>query len=230
MPLTLHVGNKRYSSWSMRPWVLLKALDIPFEDQVHFMGGDFRARAIASFSPSGKVPSLHADGLIVTDSLAIVEFLAEDYPAVWPADRTARAWARCAAAEMHAGFNALRGEHPMNVALRFEPASSKSTALAADIEKIDAMWSEGLDRFGGQWLAGESFTAVDAFYAPVASRLQTYGITLSPHAEAYKERVLAHPAVVAWVEDGLKEEARLDGYEGEALLAQGRKLVKNLAP
>ncbi|KAH7358750.1 glutathione S-transferase [Plectosphaerella cucumerina] len=184
MTLTLHIGNKRYSSWSLRPWLLLKALNIPFEEKLHFMGGDFRQRALSSFSPTGKVPALHsADGIIVTDSLAIIEFIAEDHPSVWPADRPARAWARSAAAEMHSGFSALRSECSMNVALRFEP-KQQSDALAKDVARIDALWTEGLERFGGPWLAGASFTAVDAFYAPVVSRLQTYAITLSPAAEA----------------------------------------------
>ncbi|KAH6697307.1 glutathione S-transferase [Plectosphaerella plurivora] len=226
MALTLHIGNKRYSSWSLRPWLLLKALDIPFTEQLHFLGGDFRQRAQASFSPTGTVPVLHtADGIIVTDSLAIVEFIAEDYPAVWPSDRVARAWARCAAAEMHSGFSAIRNQCSMNVALRFEPAEPND-ALAANIARIDALWTEGLEKFGGPWLAGSSFTAVDAFFAPVVSRLQTYAITLSPNAEAYKERMLVHPAFVAWVEEGLKETERLEDHELEAY--EGRTLAKDL--
>lgn len=227
MTCTLYIGNKRYSSWSMRPWVLLTALGIPFDERVHFMGGDFRQRALSTFSPTGKVPALHDGDLVVTDSLAIAEYVAEAHPAVWPADRAARAWARCAAAEMHSSFTALRSECAMNVALRVD-IGQLSEGLQADIDRVARLWTEGLTKFGGPWLAGGEFTAVDAFYAPVASRLQTYSITLPEQAEEYKNRLLEHTAVVAWVQDGLKETARLEGYEAQAV--RGRKLLENLAP
>ncbi|KAG7113446.1 hypothetical protein HYQ45_016801 [Verticillium longisporum] len=224
---TLYIGNKRYSSWSMRPWVLMKALNIPFDEKIFFFAPSIRQPAFGAFSPSGKVPTLAlADGTVIHDSLAIVEYLAEDHPAAWPRDRAARAYARCAAAEMHAGFPALRSQCGMNVGLRVD-VGVPDDALRRDLDRIDALWTEGLTRFAGPWLAGADFTAVDAFFAPVASRLQTYGLALSADADAYARRLLAHPAVAQWVAEGLAETARCEMHEAD-VVRDGRKIVEDL--
>jgi glutathione S-transferase len=174
---TLHVANKNYSSWSLRPWVLLSELGIPFEERLSpFLPGsgsswaDFRA-----FSPTGRVPCLHDGDEVVWDSLAIAEYLAERHAGVWPPDARARAWARCAAAEMHAGFATLRNDCTMNCGVRVR-LHGVSASLQKDLARLGELWNEGLQRFGGPFLAGRSFGAVDAFYAPVAFRIQTYGL------------------------------------------------------
>ena len=140
---TLHIANKNYSSWSLRPWVLMRALDIPFSERLHRLGGE----AFTDFSPSGKVPCLVDVATVVWDSLAIAEYLAEDHSGVWPADAKARAWARCAAAEMHSGFATLRNQHGMNVGVRVAVAQ-RSPELLADIARIEKLWNDGLARFG----------------------------------------------------------------------------------
>ncbi|KAM0280830.1 hypothetical protein ACHAQH_003860 [Verticillium albo-atrum] len=223
---TLYIGNKRYSSWSMRPWVLMTALAIPFDEKIFFFVPTIRQTAFDAFSPTGKVPTLDHNGTVVHDSLAIIEYLAEDHPSVWPRDRAARAYARCAAAEMHSGFSALRSQCGMNVGLRID-IGEPDDALRRDIDRIDALWSEGLKRFGGPWLAGADFTAVDAFFAPVASRVQTYGLVLSEEAQAYGTRLLDHSAVAQWVAEGLEETARCEMHEADAV-RDGRKLVEDL--
>jgi glutathione S-transferase len=177
---TLWIANKNYSSWSLRPWVLMRALGIPFDEKIVFFGtgADF-----GTFSPTGKVPVLVDGATTVWDSLAIAEYLAERHPGVWPSDPVARAWARCAAAEMHAGFGALRTACSMNVGTRVR-LHTIGPDLAHDVARISALWSHGLARFGGPFLAGAAFTAVDAFFCPVAFRVQTYGLVLPEAAAA----------------------------------------------
>ncbi|MBC6981207.1 glutathione S-transferase family protein [Caulobacter sp. 17J80-11] len=211
----LYIGNKNYSSWSLRPWVLMRALDIPFEERlVPFETGSSWA-AFRHFSPTGKVPCLIDGATQVWDSLAICEYLAEAHPGVWPAGREARAWARSAAAEMHSGFGALRNTCTMNCGLRVR-LSTTSPALDTEVARIDELWREGLERFGGPYLAGAAFTAVDAFFAPVAFRAQTYGLELSAPAAGYVRRVLDLPAMRAWYADALAETWREPGHEDEA--------------
>ncbi|MBI5898551.1 MAG: glutathione S-transferase family protein [Rhodocyclales bacterium] len=209
----LHITNKNYSSWSLRPWVLLRALGIPFEERLHrFTPGaedDFR-----QVSPSGKVPWLVDGNTVVWDSLAIAEYLAERHPGVWPADAIARAWARSACAEMHSGFNALRGQHGMNIGVRVAVAR-RSPELLADIARIETLWDEGLARFGGPFLAGAAFTAADAFFAPVAYRFRTYGIAPAGAAGDYAARLLAHPALREWEATALAEDFRDPPHEAE---------------
>ncbi|WP_196259137.1 glutathione S-transferase family protein [Pelagibacterium limicola] len=210
----LYIANKNYSSWSLRPWVLLKGLGIPFEERfVPFLEGatydEFR-----KFSPTGLVPCLVGDGRTVWDSLAITEYVAEDHPSIWPADRTARAWARSACAEMHAGFSTLRSTCGMNVGIRVR-LHEVSPALSRDLSRIDEIWNEGLTRFGGPYLAGDGFTAVDAFFCPVAFRIQTYGLKLSDPAMAYAQRLLALPAMQEWYAAGLAETIRDKPHDNE---------------
>ncbi|HEY0199999.1 MAG TPA: glutathione S-transferase family protein [Rhodanobacter sp.] len=213
---TLYIANKNYSSWSLRPWVLLSELGIPFKERLSpFLPGsswaDFRA-----FSPTGRVPCLHDGDEVVWDSLAITEYLAERHAGVWPSDPHARAWARCAAAEMHAGFGALRTHCTMNCGLRIRLPESLSPSLHADATRIDELWNEGLARFDGPFLAGREFSAVDAFFAPVAFRVQTYGLALSRTGAGYAQRLLELSSMRRWYGDALRETWRDPDHENEA--------------
>ena len=210
--LVLHIANKNYSSWSLRPWVLMTHLGIAFEERlVPFgAGADFKA-----FSPTGKVPCLVDGETTVWDSLAIAEYLAESHPAVWPADKRARAWARSAAAEMHSGFATVRDICGMNCGIRVK-LHEFPPALRAEWDRIDRLWCEGLDRFGGPFLAGNAFTAVDAFFAPVAFRVQTYSPPLSDRAAAYAAHLRGIPAMQAWYSAALAERWRDEPHDAEA--------------
>ncbi|PHM68292.1 glutathione S-transferase family protein [Xenorhabdus sp. KJ12.1] len=202
---TLWIANKNYSSWSLRPWILLKALDIPFNEQLsYFENGKSSHEKFKAFSPTGLVPCLVDGDITVWDTLAITEYVAEEHAQVWPEDRTARAWARSAAAEMHSGFTALRQICSMNCTKTIE-LTGISPELQSDLSRLDELWSEGLSRFGGEWLAGNSFTAVDAFFAPVAFRARTYGLKFSPECQAWIDRMLKHPAMVEWLDAAKKE-------------------------
>ncbi len=212
----LFIGNKNYSSWSLRPWVLLRARAIPFVEHMRPFARGSNFEAFRAFSPSGKVPCLRDGETVVWDSLGISEFLAERHPGLWPAAAAARTWARCAAAEMHSGFATLRNVCTMNVGLRVQ-LHAQPPALLADIGRIDELWSEGLARFGGPFLAGTDFTVVDAFYCPVAYRVRTYGLQLSDGAAAYAQRLLELPAMREWETAALAETWREVDHEAEAL-------------
>jgi glutathione S-transferase len=211
--MQLVIGNKNYSSWSMRPWVLMKQLGMHFEEvQVRFdfgPGSHFR-RAVAHHTPAGKVPVLLDDSFAVWDSLAIIEYLNEKFPArnIWPEDIQARARARCLAAEIHAGFGALRSHCPMNIEAKLPAVGARLWAeqagLRADVERIEVMWLEALAASGGPFLYGE-FGAVDAMYAPVCMRLRGYALPMSPHVKSYVEHVAAAPGVAAWIKEALTE-------------------------
>ena len=219
----LTIANKLYSSWSLRPWLLMTALDIPFEETVipmHFP--DSKGRML-DVSPTGKMPCLvvpeaRTDGLgeiKVWESLAIMEYLAERHPEkhVWPLDRAARAHARAIASEMHAGFVALRQFCPMNLAKRFAPRDLDSD-VADNVRRLEGMWSDCRRRFsgGGDFLFG-AFSAADAMYAPVVTRLDTYQIPVATETRQYMNRVLAHPAFVKWRTEALAEPWTLPHYE-----------------
>lgn len=209
--LELYIANKNYSSWSLRPWVLMRELEIPFVERfVPF--GDKKQNLFKSFSPSGKVPCLIDGPATVWDSLAIAEYLAERTAQVWPADATARAWARSAAAEMHSGFQALRDCCTMNCGLRVR-IDNYSPALEKDLARLDELWLQSLDRFGGPYLAGESFTAVDAFFAPVAFRIQTYEPAIADDSLLYAKRLLALPSMQDWYAAALLETWRDEVHE-----------------
>jgi glutathione S-transferase len=210
MALQLVIGNKNYSSWSMRPWVLLRQAQIPFEEvQLKFdeTGGGVRVTGIEKFSAAGKVPVLMVDGEPVWDSLAICETVAELHPKkqLWPEDELARRVARSVCAEMHSGFQALRGSMPMNIRAR-HPGKGMTPESRKDIERVVAIWTECRERFGGagNFLFGR-FSIPDAFYAPVAMRLRTYAVKLPPVAQAYCEAVQALGAVKEWVEAARRE-------------------------
>jgi len=216
--LQLYIANKNYSSWSLRPWLLMRELRIAFDErQLAFSPGS-SWDTFRHFSPTGKVPCLVDGAITVWDSLAISEYLAERHAGVWPADATARAWARCATAEMHAGFSALRSRCPMNCGLRVKPHAI-GDELRRDLARLQELWSDGLSRHGGPYLAGSTFTAVDAFFAPVAFRIQTYDLQLGDVAAAYARRLLALPAMQAWYRAGLVEPWRETEHEAEILAA-----------
>lgn len=205
---TLYIANKNYSSWSLRAWVLMRELGIAFEEKLIPLGD----AAVKEFSPSGRVPCLVDGSTTVWDSLAIAEYLAENFPKVWPADGAARAWARCASAEMHSGFFDLRGTCCMNCGVRVR-VDNFPAGVVADIARIDALWNEGLTRFGGPFLAGAEFTAVDAFYAPVAFRFQSYSPKMSERAQAYVQRLTELPAMKEWYAAALDEVWRHEDSE-----------------
>lgn len=209
----LFIANKNYSSWSLRIWVLMRTLGIEFSER--FMRFDDKDNAFSQFSPTSKVPCLVDGDLTVWESLAITEYLAEKHVGVWAADAKARAWSRSAAAEMHVGFSTLRNAHPMSVGLRIRP-SSISDALQRDISRIDALWQQGLAAHGGPFLAGDEFTAVDAFFCPVAFRFQTYGTSLSAASMQYVDHLLSLPAMQDWEQAALLEPWRDDAHEAEA--------------
>ncbi len=212
--LELYIANKNYSSWSLRPWLLARQLEIPIRENLVPFRSDGSGNGFDSFSPTARVPCLHDGETVVWDSLAITEYLAEQVPRVWPADGRARAWARCAAAEMHSGFQALRDICGMNCGIRVQLAS-RPAALQTDLARIDALWREGLKRFGGPFLAGPVFTAVDAFFAPVVFRLQTYQLTLSPDCDQYASRMLDLPGMREWYAAALAETWRDEAHEGD---------------
>ena len=212
---TLHIANKNYSSWSLRPWVLMKELGIEFNEQLIVFGDEPTWQAYRRLSPSGKVPCLTDESTTVWDSLAIIEYLAERHEGVWPKDAKARAWARCAAAEMHSGFQSLRDICSMNVGLRIR-MNTVSEGLQKDVDRIDSLWSHGLQQFGGPFLAGDRFSAVDAFFAPVVYRVRTYGLDLSEGAAAYVERVLALGSMQQWEAESLAQPWRDTEHENIA--------------
>lgn len=221
--LTLYIANRNFSSWSLRPWVLLTQLGMPFETRVVPFAEGSNWAAFRAFSPTGKVPCLHDGTQVVWDSMGIAEHLADRHAGVWPADAVARSWARCAAAEMHSGFATLRTQCAMNCGYRVR-LRAIDAPLQADLRRLDELWCEGLSRFGGPFLAGDGFTAVDAAFAPVAFRIQTYGLTLSEPAQAYAQRLLALPAMQQWYRDALAESFE-DPAHDQACLVHGELLA-----
>jgi glutathione S-transferase len=210
----LYIANKNYSSWSLRPWVLMQELGIPFNEQLMQFDEGSSWQSFRKFSPTGRVPCLIDDGTVVWDSLGITEYLAEGHHSIWPSDPIARAWARCAAAEMHSGFSELRNRCSMNCGIRVR-LSEITPALSRDLSRLAELWNEGLARFGGPFLAGKAFSAVDAFFAPVAFRAQTYGLKFDPVSNAYLQRLLALPSMQRWYAAGLAERWREPAHEAE---------------
>ena len=214
--LKLYIGNKNYSSWSMRPWVLLKQTGIDFEEVMVRFGDDpfsvnssFK-QAVMAVNPSGRVPVLVDDGLAVWDTLAIAEYLAEKFPEkqLWPQTAPDRARARSVCAEMHSGFTALRGACPMNIEAALPDVGAivwrDKPAVRADVERIVSMWTELLAQYNGPMLFGE-FSIADAYFAPVCMRLKSYVLPVPAHISEYIQRVCTLPGVKAWVADALAE-------------------------
>jgi len=212
--MQLYIGNKNYSSWSMRPWVLMKQAGIPFEEVMlrfdAFVPGSAFKTAVERLNPAGRVPVLVDDGFPVWDTLAIAEYLAERYPdkRLWPADLRARARARSVCAEMHSGFAALREHFGMNVEASLPEVGARvlkeRPEVQGDVDRIVAMWTDLLAEHGGPLLFG-AFSIADAYFAPVVIRLRTYAVPVPPQITAYMDRVVALPGVAAWVEDALAE-------------------------
>lgn len=213
----LITANRNYSSWSLRLWMLMKGLDIGFEDRVEPFEKPVNYDAFRSFSPTGQVPALLHEGRTIYDSLGITLYLADRHDGVWPDDPDARAWAQCAVAEMHSGFAALRSDCTMNVGVRVTP-KPMSAALAANVARIRELFEEGLAKFGGPWLAGADFSAADAFFAPVAFRIRTYGLDVGA-GQAWVDHMLAHPAMREWERQALAEEWREESHEAELAAA-----------
>lgn len=212
--LKLIVGNKNYSSWSMRAWVLMKQAGIPFEETAlrfdGFEAGSSFKRAVTQLTPTGKVPLLMDGDLAIWDTLAIAEYLAEQFPEkhLWPADRAARARARSVCAEMHAGFTGLRSHCPMNIEASLAETGAliwrDQAAVRSDVARLLAMWQGLLAEHGGPLLFGD-FSVADAYFAPICTRLKTYALPMTPTIAAYVGRVLALPGVQAWTEAALAE-------------------------
>ena len=212
--LKLYIGNKNYSSWSMRPWVLLRQADIAFEEvKVRFDAFDSSSvfkKTMGDVTPVGKVPALVDDGFVVWDTLAIAEYLAEKFPAkaLWPQDVQARARARSLCAEMHSGFGALRSACPMNIEADLATTGQliwrDKPAVRADVARIVAMWSELLEQYKGPMLFGQ-FTNADAYFAPVAMRLKTYALPVPASITDYIDRLCTTNGVKAWIDDALLE-------------------------
>jgi glutathione S-transferase len=210
----LYIGNKNYSSWSMRPWVLMTETGIPFEEVMvrfdAFAPGSAFKRVMSEVNPIAKVPVLQSGDLVVWDTLAIAEYLAETFPekALWPAAVADRARARSICAEMHAGFGGLRGHCAMNLEASLPEVGARllreQPAVKADLDRIVQMWSELLTQHGGPMLFGE-FSIADAYYAPVCTRITTYGLPVPPHIADYIARVRALRSVTAWTEAALAE-------------------------
>lgn len=219
---TLHIANKNYSSWSLRPWVMLKVAEIEFEEVLHPFkdvkqaGADGTANSaeFQTFSPAGKVPCLHDGDLVIWESLAILEYLAERHGGLWPQERHARSFARSLSAEMATGFLALRGECPMSVGVEVS-LHRRSEALDRDLHRLDDAWQAGLSRFGGPYLAGGEFSIVDAMFCPVAWRIASYGLPLSDEALAYAERLRGLDAMRTWEAEALAETFRETGHDLE---------------
>jgi glutathione S-transferase len=216
MTLKLVVGNKNYSSWSMRPWLALRASDIPFEEIfIPLYTGEADKKRLLGFTPSGKVPVLVDGDVTIWDSLAIIEYLAERFPErqLWPRDPALRAHARSISAEMHSGFAALRNECGMNL---HRPVGSieLSTAAGADVARIQEIWGDCRERHGksGAFLFG-AFGAADAMFAPVVHRFRTYAIAVKPQVRSYMETMMTLPAFQEWTEAGLAETLIIEKFE-----------------
>jgi glutathione S-transferase len=225
--LRLVIGNKVYSSWSLRPWLVMKAFGIPFEEVVvPLRQADTRAR-ILPFSPSGKVPALVDGDVAAWESLAIMEYLADKFPAhaIWPRDPKARAHARCVSSEMHAGFMDLRKACPMDVTKTFAPRP-RSPEVMANVARIEAIFAEARGKFGGMvgsaggpFLYG-GFSAADGMFAPVLTRLSTYAIPVTDNTRAYMDAMLVHPAYREWVAGAVAEPWRIDNGDSDESLVQ----------
>lgn len=220
--LKLFIGNKNYSSWSMRPWVLLKQAGIPFEEVKvrfdSFQAGSTFKTTVNALTPTGKVPVLVDGDLVVWDTLAIAEYLAEQFPdqALWPRDKAARARARSVCAEMHAGFTGLRGNCPMNIEASLADTGAliwrDQPAVRADVARLVDMWQGLLAAHGGPLLFGD-FSIADAYFAPVCMRLKSYALPIPPAIADYVARVCALPGVKAWIDEAMAERDFLDFEE-----------------
>lgn len=217
MAYTLITANRNYSSWSLRPWILMRALGIAFDDRIEPFTKPSNYDEFRSFSPSGQVPVLIDGGRTVHDSLGIALYLADRHDGVWPHGEDARAFAQCAVTEMHGGFSALRGQCTMNVGVRVK-TGTHDAALTRDVARVREIFGTGLARFGGPWLTGAQFTVLDAFFAPVAFRARTYALDMAA-GQAWVDHVLAHPAMLEWEAAALRETWREASHADELAAA-----------
>jgi glutathione S-transferase len=208
MKPVLYVGNRNYSSWSMRPWLVLTFAGIDFETRVIRLGGEgYRERrmpAVLAISGSGTVPSLHVGDVVVSDSLAISEWAAEKARGLWPEDEVARMLARSAACEMHSGFASIRSRLPCNIRRRV--SAPLDDATKHEVARVDALWTSLSERFGGRYLFGDRPTIADFFFTPMATRFRTYGVKLDETAQRYADALLAEPTFRAWEAEALAED------------------------
>jgi Glutathione S-transferase len=218
--MKLLIGNRNYSTWSLRPWLVLRHFDIAFEDEVLQLSGEGWKQNLIRRSPTGKVPVLIDGELVLPETIAIIEYLAERFPdrRIWPADRLDRARARAAAAEMHGGFTALRTHAPMNLRAS-HPGRVDPELVREDLHRVETLWGELLGRSGGPYLFGD-FTAADAMFAPLATRLRTYELPVSDLAAGYVEAIYALPAFQDWLAQALREPWVVDDDEIDVI--QGR--------
>lgn len=225
--MKLLVGNRNYSTWSLRPWLVLRHFDLPFDDEVLMLSGPGWRETLAARSPTGKVPVLIDGDLVIPETLAIIEYLADLFPEkpIWPAARADRALARAAAAEMHAGFPALRSHAPMNLRAA-HPGKVDLDAVRKDLHRVEELWGDLLRRSGGPFFFGE-FSAADAMYAPLATRLRTYDLPVSDTAAKYVEAIYSLPAFQQWRSEALKEPWIVDDDEIDVI--QGRVAPGTLA-
>src|SRR5215217_3542653 len=225
--MKLLIGNRNYSTWSLRPWLVLRHFELPFEDEVLMLSGEGWRDTLAKRSPTGKVPVLIDGDLVIPETLAIIEYLADKYPEkdIWPADRADRALARAAASEMHAGFSSLRTHAPMNLRAA-HPGKVDLDAVRRDLHRVEQLWGQLLARSGGPYLFG-AFTAADAMFAPLATRLRTYALPASDTASAYIEAIYSLPAFQDWLSKALHEPWIVDDDEIDVI--QGRVAPGTLA-
>ena len=217
MSYTLITANRNYSSWSLRPWVLMKALGIAFTDRLEPFAKPDNYADFRKFSPTGQVPVLLDGERRIADSLGITLYLADRHPSIWPADEAARIFARGATCEMHGGFGHLRNDCTMNVGVRVKP-KPMSAGLQRNVGRLREIFEAGLEQFGGPWLAGPEFSAVDAFFAPVAFRIRTYGLEVGA-GQVWVDHILAHPAMLQWEAEALAETWREVSHEEELAAA-----------
>lgn len=217
MTYTLITANRNYSSWSLRPWLLMKALGIPFQERFEPFAKPDNYADFRKFSPTGQVPVLIDGARVIADSLGIALYLADRHPGIWPADDEARIFAQGAVCEMHGGFGHLRNDCTMNVGVRVTP-KPMSEGLKRNVARVREIFETGLSQFGGPWLAGAEFTAADAFFAPVAFRIRTYGLDVGK-GQAWVDHVLAHPAMLDWERQALAEDWREEAHEAELTAA-----------
>lgn len=225
--MKLLIGNRNYSTWSLRPWLVLRHFEIPFDDEVLPLSGSGWRENLAARSPTAKVPVLLDGDLVVPETIAIIEYLADCFPdrAIWPADRTDRALARAAAAEMHGGFSALRTHAPMNLRAS-HPGKVDLDAVRKDLHRIETLWGGLLASSGGPYLFG-AFSAADAMFAPLATRLRTYDLPVSDTAGRYVEAIYALSAFQDWLSMALQEPWIVDDDEIDVI--QGRVAPGTLA-
>lgn len=225
--MKLLIGNRNYSTWSLRPWLVLRHFEIPFEDEVLQLSGPGWRETLAARSPTGKVPVLVDGDLVVPETIAIIEYLADSFPekAIWPQNRADRALARAAAAEMHAGFTGLRNHAPMNLRAS-HPGKVDADTVRKDLHRVETLWGDLLARSGGPYLFG-AFSAADAMFAPLATRLRTYELPVSDVAQRYVEAIYALPAFQDWLGMALQEPWIVDDDEIDVI--QGRVAPGTLA-